>query len=183
MNINKTKTIKYLLIATFMLLLSGCTKPSYTMKISANTLEKNMIGQFPIKKDLSIGKISLTNPKVSLKNTKNKMVTGLNFAYKPPFFKEQKGKLYLSGKIKYDKNKRAFYLIQPEINSMEFNNKSLASMLPSNIKNILNTIVAEIFKQYPVYKIKSDDMKAKIIKRSLKKTDIKNGNLELTFGL
>jgi hypothetical protein len=185
MNINIIKTIKYTILAIFAIALVGCslTNPSYTMKISANTIQKNITSSFPVSKDLSVGKITLVDPKVMLKNNSDRMVTGLGFSYKPPFFDSIKGNLHISGNINYNKDKKAFFLVNPKIDDMKFNNSSLASMMPSNIKNTLDSVVAEVFKKYPVYTLNSKNMKNKLMQQSLKKTTIKDGKLLVTFGL
>jgi len=185
MNINIIKTIKYTILATFVITTIGCslTDPSYTMKISADTIQKNITSSFPVSKDLSVGKITLVDPKVMLKNNSDRMVTGLGFAYKPPFFDAIKGTLNISGNINYNKDKKAFFLVNPKIDDMKFNNSSLSSMMPSSVKNSFDGIVSEVFKKYPVYTFNSKNMKNKLMQQSLKKTTIKDGKLLVTFGL
>jgi len=161
----------------------SCSKSGYTMNISQAKLQENIQKSFPLKKDLAIGTLHLNKPILKLDEKINKIITGLDFAYKPPFFPKQSGLVSLSGAVKYDKEKAAFFLQNPQIEQIKFNNTSLGKVVPDSLKNVLRSFVNELFLKYPIYKISDDSLKGKLYKNTLKKVEVKNGNLQLTLGL
>jgi len=161
----------------------ACSSTNYTVKISQDKLQKDIAKRFPVKQNVMIGTMSLNSPIIKLAKNKNEIVTGLNFEYKPPFFSKQSGLIEVGGTINYNKENSSFYLQNPSIKDMKFNNSSLTSMVPSTLKDMMAGFLNQVFSKYPIYKIKDDSLKGKLYKKALKKIEVKNGNLELTLGL
>jgi len=161
----------------------ACSATSYTVKISQEKLQNNISKRFPIQQNVMMGSIALNSPIIKFPKDKNKLVTGLSFEYKPPFFPKQSGLIEVGGGIKYDKKSASFFLKNPSIESMKFNNISLGKMVPSSLKNMMSSLLSEIFAKYPIYKIQDDSLKGKLYKKALQKVEIKDSSLQLTLGL
>ena len=183
---------KILLPFLLAFILIGCAKDgripqTYTISISPQTLQENIEKEFPINKELSVGSIKLLKPKIGIKKGSDRVNSAIGFSYKPPFFSAQRGIIDVSGKIKYDKNKSAFYLLKPEVNELKFNDNSLSSSLLNKMtavnKKVMQQIIDGIFQQFPIYKLSPKTLSGKFLQKTVKKAEIKNGQLFITFGM
>ncbi len=179
---------KYLFGLFVAFLVSGCvsaTKEGLTLSITPQTMQQNIAKEFPIKRELKVGKLELQDPKVGLKEGSDKVETGMTFIYKSPIplIPELKGTIDLAGNILYNRDKGSFYLQNPEVKKLSFNNQTLEKYVPNNLKMILGSIANEIFKKYPIYKLSADSLQGKFLQSTVKKAEVKNGVLEITFGM
>ena len=183
---------KFLLPILLAFMLLGCAKDgqiptTYTMEISPQTLQNNIAEQFPIEKELSVGKIKLLSPKIGLKEGSDRMQTAISFSYKPPFFSAQKGTIDLSGKIKYNQKSSAFFLQEPMVHEIKFNNTSLSGALLNKItavnKKVMQQIINGVFQQFPIHRLTPQTLSGKFLQKTVKKAEVKNGKLLITFGL
>jgi hypothetical protein len=165
------------------LLFSACSMSNYTVDISQSELQEHINKKFPIEQNIMFGELSLANPKIKLDDVKHRLIVGFDFEYKMPFFSKQSAYMEASGNLSYDKNKSAFYLKKPEIENIKYQNASLKKVVPDSMKNMMNTFISEFFSKQEIYKIKDDSLKSKLYKKTLKKVDIRDGNLQLTLGL
>ena len=176
---------KFLLPFFVVLLFLGCSasNPNYTMEISPAMLQSNVAKQFPLERELTVGKLKLEEPKIGLREGSDRMETGINFSYKPPIFSAQTGKVNISGKIFFNKEKKAFYLLEPKVDKLQFNNTSIPSMVSNNVKGIMGSVINEVFKQFPIYSLTPDTISGKILQKTVKNAEVKNGKLLVTFGV
>jgi len=163
----------------------GCAtlSPNYTMEISPLMIQNNIAKQFPVKKRYTLGILELQEPIVGLKEGSDRMQTGINFAYKPQFFSSLTGKINISGKIFYNKEKKAFYLLEPKIDKLQFNNTSIPSLISNDLKGIMGGVVNAIFKEFPVYELTSETLSSRIMQKTVKNAQVKDGKLLVTFGV
>lgn len=176
----KTNIIIVLLLS---FIFTACSTSNYTMNIPSSKLQKQISKNFPINQDMIIGKMNLSDPLIKLNGKTNRIITALSFGYKPPFFKQQNGTLSVSGSIFYNKDKAAFFLKNPLIEDIKFNNNSLTSNVPNSIKDTISKIVNIYFQKHEIYKLKDDSLKSRIYKRTMKSIKVKDDKIELTLGL
>ncbi len=163
-----------------LIFISSCAQKSltsYSVEIPVSAINAYLKKEFPVEKDLPVGKAVFKNPKADIIN--NRVKIGSTIALKVPFIPEQTGKIYVSGNIAFDQQKKELFLIDPKLEDLSFNNKSLTKYLPSNLNNILSQVVTEVFKQTPIYKIDKKSIQGKF----LKDIKVEQGKLLLIFGL
>ncbi len=168
-----------LILTIFLFSCAQKSLTSYTVEIPSSAINKYLQKEFPVKKDLPVGEIIVKDPQANIENNENRLKLGSTISLKVPFIPEQTGKIYISGNIAFDQQKKELYLIDPKLENLSFNNQSLTKYLPSNIKNVLSQAITDIFKQIPIYKINDKSISGKFIKD----IRIENGKLLLTFGL
>jgi len=174
---------KLISIIAILAVFTGCNLSTYTVKIPVAKLQKSVETKFPIKRKMTIGTLSLTQPKVMLNEKTKKVMTKMAFSYKMPFFKTQTGSINVAGIPKYVASKSAFYLNNPSIEELKFNNSSIGNAVSNSTKGMLSSIVNEVFKNYPIYKLKDGSMKNKLLKNTIKSIGVKNDVLELNLGI
>lgn len=181
---------KFLLPVFMAFIFAGCVSSSpegYTLSVSPQTLQENVAKEFPIQKDLAVGSIKLQEPKIGLKEGSDRMQTAINFTYKPPFLSAQTGTIDLSGQIKYDKKRSAFYLLKPEVDELKFNETSLTTKIFTSIKSlnkgVMQKVIDGVFQQFPIYKLAPNTLSGKLLQKTVKDAKIKNGQLLITFGM
>ncbi len=167
------------LMVVFLLSCAQKSLTSYSVEIPSSAINGYLKKEFPVEKKLPVGKLIVKYPKASIDDKNDRIKIGSTIALKVPFIPEQTGKIYVSGNIAFDQQKKELYLIDPKLEDLSFNNQSLTKHLPSNIKGILSDVITEIFKQTPIYKIDEKSIKGKF----LKDIKIENGKLLLVFGL
>ncbi len=168
-------------IVPFLFLISCAQKSltSYSVEIPDSAINKYLQKEFPVEKELPVGKIIFKNPKAVINDENDRLKIGSTISLKIPFVPEQTGKIYVSGNIAFDQQKKELYLINPKLENLSFNNQNLTKYLPSNVNNILSQTVTEIFKQLPIYKIDKKSVQGRFIKD----IKIEKGKLLLIFGI
>jgi len=181
--IQKFKSL--LLIIFISSFFSACSfsDPTYTLKLSSKDLQKNMEENFPIKRSVMFGSVSMVDPKIKLKEDSNRINTGLTFVYAAPFFTAQRGHIEISGKIYYKSNNKAFYVLNPKVEEMKYKDAAMSKMIPEPLVEMMSKMISEIFSQYAIYEVKGNSLKAKIFEKTLRKAEVKDGQLQLTFGI
>jgi hypothetical protein len=175
------KKLVYISVLTVVFFVSCAQKSltSYSVEIPTSAINAYLKKEFPVEKKLPVGKLIVKDPKASIDDINNRIKVGSSLLLKIPFFPEQTGKIYVSGNIAFDQQKKELYLVDPKLENLSFNNQSLTKHLPSNIRGILSDVISDIFKQTPIYKIDENSIKGKF----LKDIKIQNGKLLLIFGL
>lgn len=173
---------KNILGLVLVLFVSGCVGLSpkgLTLTIPGATVAQYIQDQFPISKDSDYGKVMITDPDLLLSNDSDKINIGSALSIKPKFLPAMNADVNVSGKLTYNASSKEFYLLDPNINSLSFNEQSFLSMLPDNFKNSIKPIIKEIFRNIPIYKLDPNSIHAAFVNDAR----IENGNLEITYGL
>jgi chaperone required for assembly of F1-ATPase len=172
------------IISLLLLLVIGFSCIQQSKEGIAITLDTNQINsflkkEFPVEKELKVGKLIVKEAKVLSIENKDRINLGSEISYKPPLLPEISGKAQIAGGIKYDPEKKAIFLKNPEIKQLKFFGKDLLSFVPESSRKILFNALGEIFTQIPVYKF-SDK---KLIYRFVKDIKVEEGKIKLLFGI
>ena len=179
------KKLVVLIFSFLVLFFSGCASGlgfspnGYTMAISPSMLTSSIQKQFPQKKKFDYGSVELRDPDLGFVKGSDELNVGIAFGLSNPLIPTQNGSVKLSGGIDFDPKSGQFFLKDPKINELKFNNSSLTSLLPSDVKSILKVVVSEILKQTPIYKLDKNSFTGMLVKD----VKIDNGKLLVTFGL
>lgn len=175
----------FFLFFIFALAITGCVQtgnqggtPGLTLTLSTKELNDFLKKEFPVEKKYKFVHVRLDNPDV-LNIQKDRIKIGSDVIYSVEMLPEVKGKVLISGGIKYDPEKRAIYLKDPVIEKLEFFRKNLVSFIPENHRKTLFGFIGEVFSTVPVYRFDNK----KLMYRFLKDIKAEDGKLVLRFGL
>lgn len=149
------------------------TIPNLVIELTPMHFSKFLKDKFPLKKDLKVGTLLLKNPNVLSidQNNKLEMKTDLLF----DSFVDVNGKVDIAGNIMFDKEKKAFYLQNPEIKEVTVFDKTIAP--PSLINPALNSLINSFFREVPIYQLNEGYQKYLI-----KDVKVENGKIKLILG-
>ncbi len=150
-----------------------------TISVPASQITQSLQKQFPINQDFDYGKITLKEPKASLKKGSDRVVAGTSIGVSSALIPTQSGSLYVSGKPYFDASSGAVYLREPNIEKLEFNGYQIASFMKGPLKDALIPIVNEVFKNTPIYTLD----KSSFQKSFVNNIRVEDGELLITFGL
>ncbi len=174
-----SKGIFLLLLLSF---IGGCIKAGkegITIALTPNQIDSFLKKQFPIKEELKLGTLYLKDPNVASIDEKGKINIGLAFDYKVSFFPAINGNFLVAGGLKYNPEKMAIFLKEPQIKDFQLLGKKIPSLLSSETKNIISGVVSAVFETVPIYRFD----KKSIYGRFVKDIKVKNGKIYITFGL
>ncbi len=176
------KVIFFLLFSMFFSIFAcvqGGKSPSFEVSLSPQMINAFLKKQFPISEQLKVGRITLKDPEVASIDENEKINLGLGFDYKIPLLPAVDGKVLVAGGIRYNPEKLAIYLKDPEIKDLEIMKKNLPSLLSAETKRILNSVVSAVFNQIPIYRFDPNS----IYGRFIKDVRIENGKIVVRFGI
>ncbi len=176
----KFYSIFFIMIAS---IFSGCiqniTPQGLTVSVPASQITKSLEEQFPITKDFDYGKITLEDPKASLRAGSNRVIAGTSISVSSALTPKQSGSLFVSGTPYFDAKSGAVYLREPNIEKLEFNGYEIASFMQGPLKSALIPIINEVFKSRPIYTLN----KSSFQKSFVNNIRVEDGELLITFGL
>ncbi|NPA53608.1 MAG: DUF1439 domain-containing protein, partial [Aquificae bacterium] len=159
--------IFFIFFVSFLFIFScvqGGKSPGFEIALSPQTINAFLKKQFPITQELKVGRLTLKDPNVASIDENEKINIGIGFEYKLPLLPAATGSILVAGGIKYDPEKKAIYLKDPEIKDFQILNKKLPSFLSSETKKILAGVVAYVFEQIPIYKFDEKSLYGRFIK-------------------
>ena len=167
------------LIISFFACIQGGKSPGFEIALSPEMINSFLKKQFPISKQLKVGMIKLKDPNVLSIDKSEKLNLGLGFDYKLPLLPAVGGKLLVAGGIKYNPEKLAIYLKNPEIKDLEIMQRKIPSLLSAETKRMLNSVVDVVFEQIPIYRFDRNS----IYGRFIKDIRVENGKIIVRFGI
>ncbi len=178
-NLIKLSIIPVLLAFIFSACVQGGKSPGIEITLSPNTINSFLQKQFPVTEELKVGKLTLKDPKVASIDEKEKVNIGLGFDYKIPLLPSVSGSFLVAGGIKYNPQKKAIYLKDPEVKDFEIMNKKIPSLLSAETKRMLSGVVSYVFEQIPIYKFDEKSFYGRFIKD----IRVENGKIVVRFGI
>ena len=156
--------------------------PSYTLRISAKELEKRLAKKFPIKKKASIFIFKITDPEVVFPSEKaNHIGIRLTLKVSLPGLFSAKGRALIHGEIEYDSEHGAFYFFDPEVQELKI--KGLSRRYQIEVKELFSGFIQSALNELCIYQFNTRDRKQAIAKKLLKSVQVKEGKLQIKFGL
>lgn len=149
-----------LLLLIPLILLSACTTlvPKDYL-VTQDKLDLAWAKSFPLQRSLGNGlfNVSMATPEVSFLTAQNRIGLVTNFTASSLLAGEVKGRIGLSGSLRYDAAQRALYLQDPNLESLEVNQGS--TELGKTLRPALNMMLNEYLRANPVYQFKQDEMR------------------------
>ena len=165
--VNKFKFIKSIFISEIIFILTlflslnltGCANlVPENINISQDRLQKKLSEHFPKSKNLlSFYQITVSNPKLFLEPTTNRVKISANTQINSSISETLYGNITFSSNLILDDKKEYLLLKNPTVD--EFNLKNKNELAINNvITPILKLGVSDILDLYPIYKIKPDEL-------------------------
>ena len=147
----------------------------YTMEFTEAEIQQKVTAMMPMKKKKYFITVKFTNPVVDLLEKDNRIGILPDIAIKVPGGIRGKGTANISGSLRYDNKKGAFYLnkaVLKELKIDEVPDKHIPT-----IKDIAQLTLDKFTTVKPIYKLKNDNLKQKLAKSLLKSIKVENEKL------
>ena len=131
---------------------------------------------------LVIFPVTLSRPLVHLAEGSNRVNAGMEFQIK--LSNESKpigGSVFVSGGLRYDTAKGAFFLTDPKIEQSAV--QGISEKYVNKANEVLTLALAAYFAQHPIYTLSVTDAKQAAGRAALKSVKVENRELVVTLGL
>ena len=149
-----------LLLLIPLILLSACASlvPKDYL-VTQDKFDRAWSNSFPLQRSLGNGlfNVSMATPEVSFLTAQNRIGLVTNFSVSSLLAGEVKGRIGLSGSLRYDAAQRALYLQDTNLESLEVAQGS--AELGKALRPALNMMLNEYLRANPVYQFKQDEMR------------------------
>jgi len=149
-----------LLLLIPLIILSACaTLVPKDYLVTQDKIDRAWSKSFPLQRSLGNGlfNASLETPDVTFLTAQNRIGLGANVSVSSLLAGEVKGRIGLSGSLRYDAAQRALYLQDPNLESLVVNQGS--AELGKALRPALNMMLNEYLRANPLYQFKQDEMR------------------------
>lgn len=154
-----TRSINLLLLIPLILLSACATLVPKDYLVTQDKIDHAWSKSFPIQRSVGNGlfNAALETPDVTFLTAQNRIGLGTNFSVSSLLAGEVKGRIGLSGSLRYDAAQRALYLQDPNLESLVVNQGS--AELGKALRPALNMMLNEYLRANPLYQFKQDEMR------------------------
>lgn len=163
------------LFAALLFITQSALAFSYTLEISEKELQQRADSMMPLERSQYFVKVTLSNPKLELLPSNNRIGMSSNISASIPGGFQGKGRATITGSLRYDNQRGAFYLDKPVIEELHIDN--LPDQYLPQIKNIVQNALSKSLSSKPLYQLNDKDLRQKLAKSMLKEINIKNKTL------
>ena len=162
--------------------LLGCEQ-GMTVQISQSTVQAQVAERFPITRDLGMGKLTMSDPKIDLKAGQDRvgLTTDLEFGG-PGGVLNVKGSARASGALRYDQDDATFYMSDPVVQEVELPAKLMSEARKKKLMDLTGKAIGEAYGDVPLYTLR-DSRRDRTAKLLLREVRVREGKLELVLGM
>lgn len=153
----------------------------FTVEITQQQIQTQIDPKFPIQKNYLVVNVTLSNPKVVLKDGSDRIFVGADVAVTVPTQPKGTGSTMLSGKVIYEKDQGAFLLTDLRVEDLKI--QGISEQTVEKTKETLSQVAAQVLNRFPIYKFNEEDRAQKLAKGFLKSIEVRGGKLRVTLGL
>jgi hypothetical protein len=153
----------------------------FTIEITQQQIQTQVQSRFPVQKSYLVANVTLSDPKVVLKDNSDRVFVGATVTVNVPTQRPGTGSTMMSGKVVYDKEQGAFTLSDMKVEELKIQGVSDKSV--GQAREVVSTVGAEVLNRFPIYKLDQNDRAQKLAKGFLKSVDVAGGKLRITLGL
>ena len=149
-----------LLLLIPLLILSACaTLVPKDYLVTQEKLDRAWGKSFPLQRELGRGlfSTSLAMPEVTFLPAQNRISLATNFSVSSLLAGGVKGRIGLSGALRYDAVQRALYLLDTNVETLVVDQGSVA--LGETMRPALNMMLSEYLRANPLYQFRQDEMR------------------------
>lgn len=154
-----TRDFNFLLLIPLIILGACATLVPKDYLVTQDKLDRTWAKSFPMQRSLGNGLFNalLETPVVTLLTSQNRIALETNFSVSSMLAGEVKGRIGLSGALRYDAEQRALYLQDPNLETLEVDQG--APELGKALRPALNMMLNEYLRANPLYQFKQDEMR------------------------
>jgi hypothetical protein len=154
-----TRSLNLLLLIPLIILSACTTLVPKDYLVTRDQLDRAWGKSFPLRQELGRGlfSVSLATPEVTFLPTQNRIALVMNFSVSSLLAGGLKGRIGLSGALRYDAEQRALYLQDHNVETLEVDQGSVA--LAETVRPALNVMLSEYLRANPLYQFKQDEMR------------------------
>lgn len=154
-----TRSLNLLRLIPLILLSACATLVPKDYLVTHEQLDRAWGKSFPLQRELGRGlfNASLAAPEVTFLTAQNRISLATNFSVSSLLAGGVKGRIGLSGALRYDAEQRALYLQDPNVETLEVDSGSAA--LGETMRPALNMMLSEYLRANPLYQFKQDEMR------------------------
>jgi hypothetical protein len=153
----------------------------FTIEITQQQIQSQIDPKFPIQKNYLLANVTLSDPKVVLKDTSDRVFVGATVTVTVPTQPKGTGSTVMSGKVIYDRDQGAFLLNDMKVEELKI--QGVPDKTVAQAREIVSTAGAQVLNRFPIYKLDQSDRAQKLAKGLLKSVDVAGGKLRVTLGL
>lgn len=153
----------------------------YKLEFNQTDIQTRINTMLPIKKETFVAVVTLDQAKVRLLENTDQIALDAELFVTSIAGINAQGQVSLQGSITYNSQQGAFYLNQAKITVLDID-KVPKEFIPQ-LKELAQSGLNQTLSKKPIYILKEDDMRHKLVKASLKSIEIKNKKLIATLGI
>lgn len=165
-------------------ILAGCSSVGeVTVRITEQELRERLSEKFPVTKEYNfVGSVTYSNPRILLRREDNRVELGLDITLGDPEGRDSmRGVADMIVSVAYNPEKKALYLAKPQLQQFVVNG------MPEQNIQLLSALfmpaIEKMLKRKPVYRLESKDTKKKIAASLVKDIRVRDGCLEIVYGI
>ena len=153
----------------------------FSIDITQEQIQAQLTPKFPIQKNILLANITLSDPKVTLKESSDRVFIGANVAVTVPTQPKASGATTLSGKVVYAPEQGAFVLSDMRVEELKV--PGVSSQILEKASALISEVGAQVLNRFPIYTLDPNDRTQKLAKSVLKSVNVVNGKLRVSLGI
>lgn len=172
---------KSILFSLMCIISHGVMAFEYTLEFTEADIQSRIDAMLPVKKETFIVVVTVDQAKVALLENSNRVALHSKLFVNSVAGINAQGQLALEGRVAYDAEQGAFFLKDAHITELQID-KVPVDFMPQ-LKQLAQSGLNQALGKQPIYVLKEDDMRHKLIKASLKSIEITEQKLKATLGI
>jgi len=164
-------------------LVSSCSSwREATVRLTEQDLQARISENFPISKNyLFVGTVTFANPRINLRRDDDRVGLGIDISLENAGGGSRAGVVEMIAAVVYDAEKKSLFLAQPELQHFAIDG------VPEQNVQLLSALampaLEKMLRRNPVYRLKPDGGTKKIAAMLVKDVRVRNGRLEIVYGV
>lgn len=153
----------------------------YTKSIHQDEIQQKLDQMMPFERKKYFVKAKVSDPKIQFREGQDALYVEAVVHASAPGGLSGTGAIGITGNIEYKASEGAFYLQNPKVAKLVFNDVPTA--IQPKIKDLVEKAVAKGLKKYPIYTLDDTDTTQKLAKSTIKNIKIVDQHVEIELGL
>jgi len=148
---------------------------SYTQEFTETELQEKIEAMMPLEKKKLFVTLIVTSPKLDLLEDNNELSIKADIAVHAPGGIKGTGTTTITGSITYNPTQGSFHLLNPIVANLHID--GISEQYQPKIKQMAQTAISNTMANYPLYRLKDNDLKQKLAKSVLESVVISDSKL------
>jgi hypothetical protein len=167
--------MKYLIALIFITIANLTHALSYTQEFTEAELQEKIEAMMPLEQKKYFITLIVTSPKLDLIEGSDELSIKADIAVHAPGGIKGTGTTTITGAITYNPTQGAFHLLNPTVVDLHID--GIADQYQPKIKKMAQTAISNTMANFPLYRLRDNDLKQKLAKSVLESVAISDGKL------